>query len=95
MEPLLSANHQFLVIMGVGGGMLIPPVEAVIKDHSNINYAFIVTLFCFVMVFVYATVGHRWIRYVDEELETSVPVEKEQQESKSNSGIMVDRQEKV
>jgi FHS family L-fucose permease-like MFS transporter len=81
--------------MGVGGGMLIPPVEAVIKDHSNINYAFIVTLFCFVTVFAYATVGHRWIRYVDEELEASVPVEKEHQEVNSNSGSMIARQEKV
>ncbi|KAI8084740.1 major facilitator superfamily domain-containing protein [Halteromyces radiatus] len=71
----LGHNHKrgsSLVIMGVGGGVLIPPVQAVIKDHSNINYAFIVTLFCFVVVFFYSTLGHKWVRYVDEDLQPQV-----------------------
>ncbi|ORX61721.1 MFS general substrate transporter [Hesseltinella vesiculosa] len=51
-----------LVIMGVGGGMLIPPIQGIIIDHTLVNYAFIVSLFCFVYVFFYATIGHRIIR---------------------------------
>ncbi|KAI9308309.1 major facilitator superfamily domain-containing protein, partial [Cunninghamella echinulata] len=61
----LGHNHKrgsSLVIMGVGGGALVPPLQAVIKDHSTINYAFIVTLFCFLLVFFYSTIGHRWIK---------------------------------
>ncbi|KAI8329296.1 major facilitator superfamily domain-containing protein [Chlamydoabsidia padenii] len=94
----LGRNHKrgsSLVIMGVGGGMLFPPVEAVIKDHSNINYAFIVTLFGFVAVFLYSTLGHRWIRYVDEELETTSHPQNEKQDTKSPSGSAIVHKEKV
>ncbi|CAO3587263.1 unnamed protein product [Absidia cylindrospora] len=92
----LGHNHKrgsSLVIMGVGGGVLIPPVQAVIKDHSNINYAFIVTLFCYVVVFLYATLGHKWIRYVDDEIE--VPPSIQERDTKDSTGSVIVHEDKV
>ncbi|KAI8059249.1 major facilitator superfamily domain-containing protein [Gongronella butleri] len=72
----LGRHHKrgsALVIMGVGGGMLIPPMQGLVIDHSTVNNAFIITLGCFAYVFFYSTFGHKMIRYVDEDLQAAHP----------------------
>ena len=61
-------NTLDLVIMGVSGGAVLPPIQAVIHDHSNVNIAFVVPLVAYVVVLLYGTVGCRWIKYVDEDI---------------------------
>ncbi|KAF7722842.1 hypothetical protein EC973_002644 [Apophysomyces ossiformis] len=63
------------VIMGVSGGAVIPPVQATIKDHSNINISFIMPLFCYVYVFFYAALGSRWIKYLNDDITEDKSVE--------------------
>ncbi|KAI8646111.1 major facilitator superfamily domain-containing protein [Parasitella parasitica] len=68
----LGRNHKrgsALVIMGVSGGAVLPPIQAVIHDHSNVNISFIIPLVAYVVVFLYGTIGCRWIRYVDQDLD--------------------------
>lgn len=54
--------------MGVSGGAVLPPIQAVIHDHSNVNISFVIPLVAYVVVLLYGTVGCRWIRYVDEDI---------------------------
>ncbi|KAF1803532.1 major facilitator superfamily domain-containing protein [Mucor lusitanicus] len=67
----LGRNHKrgsALIIMGVSGGAVLPPIQAVIHDHSNVNISFVIPLVAYVVVLLYGTVGCRWIRYVDEDI---------------------------
>lgn len=54
--------------MGVSGGALIPPLQAVVHDHVNVNISFVIPLACFCCVFLYAVFGSRWIIYAKEDL---------------------------
>lgn len=54
--------------MGVSGGAVLPPIQAVIHDHTNVNLSFVIPLVAYVVVLLYGTVGCRWIRYVDEDI---------------------------
>ncbi|KAI8973420.1 major facilitator superfamily domain-containing protein [Mycotypha africana] len=79
----LGRNHKrgsALVIMGVSGGAVLPPVQAVIHDKVNINISFVIPLIAFVAVFFYSIMGSKWIRYVVEDL--SVNADTMSQESK-------------
>lgn len=55
-----------LVIAGVSGGAVLPPIQAVIHDNVNVNVSFVIPLIAFVVVLSYGLVGHRWVRYVDD-----------------------------
>ncbi|CAO3626802.1 unnamed protein product [Cunninghamella blakesleeana] len=84
----LGHNHKrgsSLVISGVGGGALVPPLMAAVKDHSTINYAFIIPLFCFVIVFLYSTIGHKWIVYEKMDIVTDMVVDSPSKNSDSTS----------
>lgn len=54
--------------MGVSGGAVLPPIQAVIHDHTNVNISFVIPLVAYVVVFFYGTIGCRLIKYVDEDL---------------------------
>ncbi|KAI8338844.1 major facilitator superfamily domain-containing protein [Blakeslea trispora] len=67
----LGRNHKrgsAMIIMGVSGGAVIPPLMGVAHDHSNVNIAFVIPLICYVVVLFYALVGSKWIKYVDEDI---------------------------
>ncbi|KAI9025290.1 major facilitator superfamily domain-containing protein [Phycomyces nitens] len=55
-----------MVIMGVGGGALLPPVQAAIKDSVGIHISFVIPLIAYVYVLFYAVWGCHMVRYVDE-----------------------------
>jgi FHS family L-fucose permease-like MFS transporter len=55
--------------MGVCGGAVLPPIQAVIHDHSNVNTSYVMPLIAFVVVLFYSLIGYRLIKYVDEEIE--------------------------
>ncbi len=49
-----------LIVMSIVGGALLPPVLGVISDATgSIQNGYIVPLLCFVMVFLFATKGHK------------------------------------
>lgn len=58
---------------------------AAVKDHSNINYAFIIPLFCFMIVFLYSTIGHKWVIYEKTDIVTDVVVVVPSKKSDSTS----------
>lgn len=65
----LGRNHKrgsSFIIMGVSGGAVLPSVQAVIKDHANVNISFVIPLISWVVVLLYGVFGHRWILYVDD-----------------------------
>lgn len=65
----LGRNHKrgsAFIIMGVSGGAVLPPLQAVVHDHVNVNISFVIPLIAFIVVFFYGSIGHRWIVYVDE-----------------------------
>ncbi|OBZ83407.1 Glucose/galactose transporter [Choanephora cucurbitarum] len=67
----LGRNHKrgsAMIIMGVSGGAVIPPLMGVAHDHSNVNIAFVIPLICYGVVLFYALVGSKWIKYVDEDI---------------------------
>ena len=43
-----------LVIMGIVGGALIPPVMGYVSDLTNIRYAYLVPIICFLYIFCFA-----------------------------------------
>jgi FHS family L-fucose permease-like MFS transporter len=43
-----------LVIMGIVGGAIIPPIMGKVSDMSNIQYAYLVPIVCFVYIFYFA-----------------------------------------
>jgi FHS family L-fucose permease-like MFS transporter len=43
-----------LVIMGIVGGAVIPPIMGKVSDMSNIQYAYLVPIICFVYIFYFA-----------------------------------------
>jgi FHS family L-fucose permease-like MFS transporter len=43
-----------LVIMGIVGGAVIPPIMGKVSDMSNIQYAYLVPIVCFVYIFYFA-----------------------------------------
>lgn len=47
-----------LLIMGVVGGAIIPPIMGLISDHSGIRMAFIAPLVCYVYVLYYGVKGY-------------------------------------
>jgi FHS family L-fucose permease-like MFS transporter len=47
-----------LLIMGVVGGAIIPPIMGLISDHSGIKMAFIAPLVCYVYVLYYGVKGY-------------------------------------
>jgi FHS family L-fucose permease-like MFS transporter len=47
-----------LLIMGVVGGAIIPPIMGLISDHSGIRMAFIAPLVCYVYVLYYGLKGY-------------------------------------
>ncbi|AYL96444.1 L-fucose:H+ symporter permease [Mucilaginibacter celer] len=47
-----------LLIMGVVGGAIVPPIMGLISDHSGIRMAFIVPLICYLYVLFYGMKGH-------------------------------------
>lgn len=57
------------VIMGVSGGAVLPPIQAVAHDHANVNISYIIPLIAFVVVLFYSLVGSKWIMYVDDEIQ--------------------------
>ncbi|KAI9280784.1 major facilitator superfamily domain-containing protein [Sporodiniella umbellata] len=68
----LGRNHKrgsALAIMGISGGAVLPPIQAVAHDHSNVNVSFIVPLIAYVVVLLYSLFGSRWIMYVDDEIQ--------------------------
>lgn len=69
--------------MGTSGGACLPPIQAVVHDHTNVNISFIVPLIAFVFVFLYAVVGHKWIRYVNEPLADTSSMNNEDYEDKT------------
>jgi FHS family L-fucose permease-like MFS transporter len=67
----LGRNHKrgsAFLVMAVSGGCFLPPIQAVIHDHTNVNISFIMPLIAWCVVLFYGLVGHRWIKYVDEPL---------------------------
>ncbi|RCH97377.1 hypothetical protein CU098_002635, partial [Rhizopus stolonifer] len=67
----LGRNHKrgsAMIIMGVSGGAVIPPLMGVVHDHANVNLSFIIPLICYCVVLLYALVGCKLIKYVDEDL---------------------------
>jgi FHS family L-fucose permease-like MFS transporter len=58
--------------MGVSGGAVLPPLQAVVHDHVNVNISFVIPLIAFVVVFLYGAIGHRWIIYVDDPIVDTV-----------------------
>lgn len=68
--------------MGTAGGACLPPIQAVVHDHTNVNISFIVPLCAFIFVFGYAIVGHRWIKYVNEPLADTSSINQETFEDK-------------
>lgn len=52
--------------MSVSGGAVLPPVQAIIKDHASVNISFVIPLVAWVVVLLYGVFGHRWILYVDD-----------------------------
>ncbi|CAO3662884.1 unnamed protein product [Rhizopus stolonifer] len=68
----LGRNHKrgsAMVIMGVSGGAVLPPIQAVAHDHANVNISYIIPLIAFVVVLFYSLVGSKWIMYVDDEIQ--------------------------
>lgn len=54
--------------MGVSGGSVLPPVQAVIHDNVNVNISFVIPLVAFVCVFLYSVLGSKWIIYAKDDL---------------------------
>lgn len=48
-----------LIIMSIVGGAICPPLMGLISDASNIQMAYLVPLFCFAVVFWFATKGYK------------------------------------
>lgn len=71
--------------MGVSGGAVLPPVQAIIHDHTNVNISFVIPLIAWVVVLFYGTLGHRWIRYVDDPIVDNISYNNEGFEDNSNS----------
>ncbi|KAI9277126.1 major facilitator superfamily domain-containing protein [Phascolomyces articulosus] len=68
----LGRNYKYgapIMIMGVAGGALFPTLMALTKDHRNIHLAFIIPLAGFVIEFLYAVFGSKWVIYVKEDQE--------------------------
>ncbi|KAI7897330.1 major facilitator superfamily domain-containing protein [Mucor mucedo] len=81
----LGRNHKrgsAFIIMGTAGGACLPPIQAVVHDHTNVNISFIVPLIAFVFVFGYAIIGHTWIKYVNEPLADTSSINQETFEDK-------------
>ena len=53
--------------MGVAGGALFPTLMALTKDNRDVHLAFVIPLCGFVVQFLYAVFGSKWIVYVDED----------------------------
>ncbi|CAO3625917.1 unnamed protein product [Mucor hiemalis] len=84
----LGRNHKrgsAFIIMGVSGGAVLPPVQAIIHDHTNVNISFVIPLIAWVVVLFYGTLGHRWIRYVDDPIVDNISYNNEGFEDNSNS----------
>ena len=47
-----------LLIMGIVGGAVIPPIMGALSDKMNIQVAYIMPMICYVYVFFYAVKGH-------------------------------------
>ncbi|MDD4922409.1 MAG: hypothetical protein PHS30_08030, partial [Bacteroidales bacterium] len=47
------------LIMAILGGALITPLQGLVSDLAGIHYAFLVPMFCFVIVLVYAFAGKK------------------------------------
>ncbi|PHZ07879.1 MFS general substrate transporter [Rhizopus microsporus ATCC 52813] len=65
----LGRNHKrgsALIIMGVSGGAVLPPIQAVVHDHSNVNISYVIPLIAFCFVLFYSLVGCKWIKYTDD-----------------------------
>jgi FHS family L-fucose permease-like MFS transporter len=68
--------------MGVSGGAVLPPIQAVIHDHSNVNISFVITLVAYVVTFFYGLIFCRWIKYVDEDIEVDPSIQSPDNEKK-------------
>ncbi|KAI8883019.1 L-fucose:H+ symporter permease [Backusella circina FSU 941] len=86
----LGRNHKrgsALIIMGVSGGAVLPPVQAVIHDRVNVNISFVIPLIAYVIVFFYSTLGSRWIKYIDEEEEQNSDIDDSAKKSVEDASI--------
>lgn len=52
--------------MGVSGGAVLPPIQAVVHDHTNVNISYVIPLIAFCFVLFYSLVGCKWIKYTDD-----------------------------
>ncbi|KAG2223058.1 hypothetical protein INT45_008259 [Circinella minor] len=78
----LGRNYKYgapILIMGVAGGALFPSMMALTKDHKNIHLAFLIPLAGFVVEFLYALFGSKWVKYAED------GNEKEQIDKENNS----------
>lgn len=48
-----------LLIMGIVGGAIIPPIMGQISDMAGIRLAFVMPMLCYIYIFYYALKGHR------------------------------------
>jgi FHS family L-fucose permease-like MFS transporter len=48
-----SQASSFLIMM-ILGGAFIPPMQGLLADHSNIHFSYIITIFCFAFLSLYA-----------------------------------------
>src|SRR5262249_61868499 len=58
LGPLTKRGSSLLVMSIIGGG-IIPPIMGRISDLSNIQFAFIVPLICYVYVLYFALLGYK------------------------------------
>ncbi|KAI8144897.1 major facilitator superfamily domain-containing protein [Fennellomyces sp. T-0311] len=66
----LGRNYKYgapILIMGVAGGALFPTLMALTRDNRDIHLAFVIPLCGFVIQFLYAVFGSKWVIYVDED----------------------------
>jgi FHS family L-fucose permease-like MFS transporter len=50
-----------LLIMGIVGGAIVPPIMGYISDNIGIRYAFFAPLVCYAYVIYFAVKGHKII----------------------------------
>lgn len=65
----LGRNYKYgapLLVMGVAGGALFPPLMALLKDNRSIHISFVLPLVGFAMEFVYGLWGSKWVWYVND-----------------------------
>jgi FHS family L-fucose permease-like MFS transporter len=55
----LTRTASSLLIMGVVGGALVPPIMGLISDRLGIRWAFLVPMLCYLYVFFYGAKGYR------------------------------------